>query len=178
MHSIDRNQPEENRKNVSGSEAAKKIKELAGQTGTCFFTTRVVTGKPAATRPMSVQKVDEQGNLWFLTAVDSHLVEDLKTDSSAHLYFQGSAHSDFLSLYGKAIVSADKAKIKELWEPICKTWFTEGENDPRIRVVEVTPTEGYYWDNKHGNFVAGIKIMIGAAIGTTLDDSIQGKIKV
>lgn len=30
--------------------------------------------------------------------------------------------------------STDKALIKELWEPILKTWFTEGQDNPRITV--------------------------------------------
>jgi hypothetical protein len=59
-----------------------------------------------------------------------------------------------------------------------KVWFTEGKDDPRISVIEFIPEEGYYWDTKHGKVVAGIKMMIGAAIGKTLDDSIEGKLKV
>ena len=45
-------------------------------------------------------------------------------------------------------------------------------------MIEVRPTEGYYWDNKHGNAIAGIKMLIGAAIRKTLDDSIEGELKV
>jgi general stress protein 26 len=59
-----------------------------------------------------------------------------------------------------------------------KTWFTEGKDDPRITVIQVTPTDGYYWDTKHGNFIAGIKILIGAATGKTLDDSVEGTVRV
>jgi general stress protein 26 len=75
-------------------------------------------------------------------------------------------------------VSRDSAKIKELWNFILKTWFTEGEDDPRITVIKVVPTEAYYWDTKHGKAVAGAKMLVGAVIGKTLDDSIEGKIKV
>jgi general stress protein 26 len=95
-----------------------------------------------------------------------------------HLLFQGSAHSDFLNIYGIATVNDDKEKIKELWEPILKVWFTEGEGDPRISVIKVEPTEGYYWDNKHGNAIAFAKQLVGAAMGKTLDDSIEGKLSV
>eukprot|EP01037_Dinobryon_pediforme_P008375 gene8375-8462_t len=91
---------------------------------------------------------------------------------------KGSAHSDFLNVYGIATVTEDKNKIKELWEPILKTWFTEGEDDPRISVIKVEPIEGYYWDNKHGNTIAFVKQLAGAAVGKTLDDSIEGKLKV
>ena len=71
-------------------------------------------------------------------------------------------------------MSRPAAGIKALWKPILKTWFTDGEDDPRITVIGVAPSGGYYWDNKHGNAVAGIKMMIGAAIGKTLDESVEG----
>jgi len=35
---------------------------------------------------------------------------------------------------------------------------------------------GYYWDTKHGTVVAGAKILIGAMVGRTLDDSIEGEL--
>jgi general stress protein 26 len=73
---------------------------------------------------------------------------------NVQLLFQGSDYSDFLNVYGAAEISTDKEKITELWEPVIKTWFTEGENDPRITVIKVTPEEGYYWDTKHGAMIA------------------------
>jgi len=45
-------------------------------------------------------------------------------------------------------------------------------------VIKVTPEEGYYWDNKHGKAIAAVKMLVGAAIGKTLDDSIEGKLSV
>ena len=77
-----------------------------------------------------------------------------------------------------ATVSGDPKKTKELVEPIVKTWFTEGVDDTRITVIRVQPNEGYYWDTKHGSAVSGIKMLIGAAIGKTLDDSIEGTLRV
>jgi len=111
-------------------------------------------------------------------AVQRRLVVELGREPTVELFFQGSPHSDFLQLAGRATISKDRAKIKDLWEPILKTWFTKGQDDPRITVIEVTPSEGYYWDTKHGNMIAGIKMLIGSVIGQSLDDSIEGKIEV
>lgn len=127
---------------------------------------------------MNVLEVDDGGNLWFLSADDSYKNKELEVDPNLTLYFQGSTHSDFLQLEGRATVSRDKDKIEQLWNFILKTWFTEGKNDPRITVIKVEPTGGYYWDNKHGNAIAGIKMLIGASIGRTLDDSIEGSMKL
>jgi len=178
MDSINQNQPEENHQDLDSTSAIAKIKDLVDIAKTCFLCTNPSGSESHGTRPMSVQEVDDQGTLWFLIANDSHTYQDISANSAVKLYFQGSAHSDFLFLEGTAILSADKTKIKELWNPIMKTWFTEGENDQRIAIIKVSPATGYYWDNKHGNVVAAIKMAIGAAIGKTLDDSIEGDINV
>ena len=178
MDSINKNQPEDNHEDLKAQDAVKKIQELVKATPTCFFCTAVPTGESSAARPMNVRQADDEGSLWFLSANDSHQNKEIGMDPAVKLYFQGSPHSDFLQLNGHATISTDKTKIEELWEPIIRTWFTEGVDDPRITVIKFVPSEGYYWDNKHGNAVAGIKMMIGALIGKTLDDSIEGKLNV
>lgn len=178
MDSINKQQIEDNRDDLTGTEAGKKIKELVEKSNTCYFCTKITTGEPLRTRPMAVQKVDEAGNLWFLSADDSHKNADIQVDNRVQLLFQGSTHSDFLSIYGVATISKDKQLIDELWEPLLRTWFTEGKDDPRITVIQVDTQEAYYWDNKHGDAVAFVKMAAGALIGKTLDDSVEGTLTV
>jgi general stress protein 26 len=174
MDSINKQQPEANRRDLSGADAVERVRETVKKTATCFFCTGVSTGGSQAARPMTVQEVDDSGALWILSASDSHTNAEVAQNPLVWLFFQGSEHSGFASLHGRATTSRDKATIKRLWKPILKTWFTEGEDDPRITALRVSPMSGYYWDNKHGDMVAGAKMAIGAAIGKTLDDSIEG----
>lgn len=176
MDSINQNQKEENFKNLIGQEAHDKILALAKKAGSCFFCTKIQTGQPFRTRPMAAENIDDEGNFWFLSASDSHKNRDIQQDSYVQLLFQGSAHSDFMTLFGNATISTDKQKIKELWNPFMKTWFTEGEDDPRITVIKFSPNQGYYWDTKHGMAVAMAKRAYGAVVGETYDDSIEGNI--
>ncbi len=178
MNSINKQQEEDNFQNLHGTEAVKKIRELTDKAPSCFFCTNIETGKAFVTRPMSVQQVDDEGNLWFLSANDSNKNDEIEEDMAVQLLFQGSNYSDFLNLYGTATITEDKEKIKELWKPILKTWFTEGENDPRISVIKVVPQEGYYWDTKHNIAVGLLKRAAGALVGKTMDDSVEGNIKV
>jgi len=178
MDSINKQQAEDNFENLHGAAATKKMKEIAEQAKTCFFCTEIKTNKPFSVRPMYVQKIDSEGNFWFLSSKDSHKNMEINKSDFVQLLFQGSPHSDFLTLSGTATISDNKRKIKELWEPLAKTWFTDGVDDPRITVIKFTPTDGYYWDNKHGNTIAFAKMLAGAAIGKTLDDSIEGAIAV
>ena len=178
MDSINAEQPEDNREDLPFKDAIKKIREVVGDAPNCFFCTKSATSGSNAARPMNVRSVDDEGNLWFLSASDSHKNREIGIDPTVHLYFQGSKHSDFLHLSGRATISTDRARIHELWEPLIRTWFTEGKDDPRITVIKVIPTHGYYWDTKHGNAVAGVKMLIGSMIGVTLDDSIEGTLRV
>ena len=178
MNSIHKNQPEENMKDLHGEEAVKKMKKLTDKASSCFFCTDIQTGKPFSVRPMALQEIDEEGNMWFLSASDSHKDHELFKDPHVQLLFQGSDYSDYLNIYGTAFISKDKQRIKDLWKPIMKTWFTEGINDPRISVIKVEPSEGYYWDTKHNMAIGLIKRVAGAIMGKTLDDSIEGKINV
>lgn len=177
MDSINKQQAEENHKDLAGKDAIERLKKMVKDADTCFFCTADAGSQTAGTRPMSVREVDDNGDLWFLSASDSHKNLAIESNPAVQLYFQGSAHSEFLTVKGRATITRDKARIKKLWNFVLKTWFTEGEDDPRITAIKVTPADAYYWDNKHGSAVAGVKILVGAVIGKTLDDSIEGKLK-
>lgn len=176
MDSINQNQPEDNYEDLSGRKAIEKLKDLT-KDETCFFNTSEQVSKTGGTRPMSVREVDDNGDIWFLSASDSHKNAAIEADPNVKLYFKGQSHAEFLAMDGRATITRDKAVIHRLWDAHLKVWFTEGEDDPRITAIKVTPTDGYYWDNKHGMAVAGVKMMIGAVVGKTLDDSIEGKIR-
>ena len=51
-----------------------------------------------------------------------------------------------------------------------------GGDDPRIPVIQFSPSGGYSWDTKNGSAVAGVKRLIGAAMGKTMDDSIEDRL--
>ncbi|WP_134090470.1 pyridoxamine 5'-phosphate oxidase family protein [Olivibacter sp. XZL3] len=179
MDSINKQQEEKNKKDLQGKEAIEKVKELVNISEACFFCTDLnKVGVPLSIRPMAVQKVDDDGNLWFLSASDSHKNEEIQRDPFVHLLFQGSRYADFLNIYGLASIVDDKEKIDELWNPLLKTWFTDGKEDVRITVIKVEPTEAYYWDNKHGSAIAFVKQSIGSILGKTLDDSVEGKLEL
>jgi general stress protein 26 len=178
MNSIDQQQPEDNRDDLTGHAALAKLRELVDKAGSVFLCTGITTGRPIPTRPMAVQEVDDAGALWFLSASDSQQNVEIARDPSVQLLGQGSSHSDFLSIYGRATILRDRARIDELWKPIMKTWFTAGKDDPRITLLRVAPVSGFYWDTKHNRMIALAKMVAGAITGKTLDDSVHGTLRV
>ena len=151
-----------------------RVWELMEKISICMLTTH--DGEQIRSRPMAAFVRRDEDAVYFLGDAHRHKDEQIAENPNVGLAF-ADGHK-FVSVTGHAAVSHDKAKIKELWEPVIKTWFTGGVDDPRITVIKVTPTDGYYWDTKHGNMIAGIKMLIGAAVGKTLDDSIEGTLTV
>lgn len=168
---------EDSFKPLLGAEAIKKIQEIAKEADTCFFCTHIETGQPFEVRPMSTQEVDEYGNLWFLSGRESHKNRQIEQDSYVQLLYKVNAHEGFATVYGRAGISYNKEKIKELWRPLHKAWFPGGEDDPSITVIKVIPEDGYYWDTKHGGLVAFAKVVASAITGAQMDDSVEGPLK-
>ncbi|MDQ3020154.1 MAG: pyridoxamine 5'-phosphate oxidase family protein [Bacteroidota bacterium] len=160
-------------KNLSNNEAIKKIKELAEEIDICMFCT--YDGDKLKARPMSTQKVDDEGTIWFLSDKDSHTNQEIKQDCEVELLY-AHGYEKYLVLHGKAEILYDKQKIKELWKTHAKIWFTEGEDDPRISVIKVMFEDGHYWDTKHGKIVQLTKMAASLLTGKTMDDGIEGNL--
>ena len=164
-------------KNLTQQEAIEKFKEIVKHEAICLFTTRL-TEIPLTTRPMSVQKVCNQGNFWFLSSSDSEKNHDIEMDQRVQLFFTNPSKYEFLSLYGTASITRDRGKIDELWTNIAKAWFPGGKDDPKVSVIKVTPEQGFYWDTKDGKLVSMIKILASAVSGKTLEEGVEGTISV
>lgn len=163
-------------KTLAGAEAVKKLKDLATSAENCFFCTNIKTGLPLSVRPMSVLQVDNDGNLWFISHNDSVKNEEIAHDPFTHLFFQENKNSGFLNIYGISEIVDDQKKVEELWNPLLKVWFQEGKDDPKISLIKVVPTNVYYWDTKHGDAVAFIKMAASIITGKTMDDSVEGNL--
>lgn len=150
-------------------EAIHKLKVMAHNNPVCMFTT-MLEQLPLATRPMSVRKVCDQGNFWFLSSIDSNKNIEIGVDERVQLFFSDPVHSEFLSVFGKATILRDKEKIEELWHQMAKSWFIEGVDDPTLSVIKIEPYKTEYWDIKHGKMVSIMKIEAAATAGATLLD--------
>jgi general stress protein 26 len=109
-------------KNLTHQEAIDKFREIVKHESVCLFTTRL-TEVPLTTRPMSVKKVCDQGNFWFLSPTDSDKNQEIANDSRVQLFISNTSNYEFLSVYGTATISRDREKIEEFWSDIAKAWF-------------------------------------------------------
>jgi general stress protein 26 len=161
--------------NLQGSEAAKKIKEMAEAARTCFMMTDLKT-LPFSIRPMATQKVDDEGRVYFLSIKDSDAVKHINTSPEVELTWSNDGKSEYLALYGEGEVYRDQKEIDDMWSAFLKTWFPEGKDDPNLVIIRFKPTSGYYWGTQHGKVVQLLGMIVGAVTGKETDDSLEGKI--
>ncbi len=164
-------------KDLTDHEGVEKLKELIDHNSICLFSTDL-KNLPISTRPMAVQKVDDEGNLWMLSAKDSDKNKQIAENPHVQLFFAKTSDSEFLSVYGNAFIYFDKVLIDELWNPMAKAWFTEGKDDPRISVIKVEPLQSYYWDTRNGKMISMLKIIGSAIAGQKPNEGVEGKLKV
>jgi hypothetical protein len=50
-------------------------------------------------------------------------------------------------------VVRDKAKAKELWNPLLKAWFPQGLDEPDLVLLNVKVEKAEYWDSPSGKMV-------------------------
>ena len=164
-------------KNLYSNEAIDKLKSLIDGNKIAIFCTEL-TKLPIQSRPMAVQEVDDEGNLWFISSENSNKNCEIKKDDDVQLFFSNSANSQFLSFYGHATIYTDPEKIEEIWNPVAKAWFEDGKEDQDISVIKVSPKDVFYWDTKDGKIISIFKMAGAALLGTKPDIGVEGKLNI
>lgn len=130
--------------NATGSRA--ELCAMLKQFRTALLVTHDEAGRPRA-RPLAIAKVEEDGTIWFATAVHSPKVLEITKDAAVAVICHRDRDEAWISLSGAAMLSRDRAKIAELWDVGMKAWFT-GPDDPALLLVKVTPMHAEYYDAK------------------------------
>jgi general stress protein 26 len=108
-----------------------------------MMTTRRPDGQ-LVSRPMQTQERRSGTDLWFVTNLESHKLEELATDPHVNLAYYKDRTREWVSVSGTAIVSRDKRLIHEFYKADWRAWFGDeggardgGPDDPRIALILV-----------------------------------------
>ena len=166
-----------NEEHLTGSAGMKKIGDLIGGIRIAMMTTAAPDGS-FDSRPMATQKTEFNGSIYFLTRQESGKVHEIANDSHVSLLYANQGDGKYVTVKGKATVYRDQAKIHELWNPLYKAWFPEGEDDPAIGVLRVDVSEAQYWEANSSRLIRGIKYVAAAATGGEVDLGKTGKVNL
>lgn len=157
-------------------EATKKMKSLVEDIKFAMM----VTGfeeKPLNAIPMTTKKVDDAGNIWFLSMRSSDHNQNIQKTSAVQLLYSDPSDMEFISIYGTGEIFTDKDTLEELYDKKSDTWF-DGPNDPEITAIKFTPSEAYYWDTKTNKYITLLKLGASALTGKKQDIGEKGKLEL
>jgi len=104
-------------------------------------------------RPMTLQETDFDGDFWFFASRSHGPALDIGADPVVNLAFSNPSGNSFVSATGRAELSDDRAKMKELWNPLYKAWFKDGLEDPDLTLIRVHVESADFWDSPSSKVV-------------------------
>jgi len=125
-------------------------------------------------RPMATVIRHEEGAIYILANKQEDSDRQIHLDHDVVLAFQNGA--SFVVVYGGAQASEDQEKIAEIWNAFDKAWWS-GPDDPRIRLITVTPDRAEYWESP-GKLVAYADMLVSAATGKRPSTGEHGQVRL
>lgn len=121
-------------------------------------------GEVLRARPMSAYLERENNAIYFLTDARRHKDEEIARNPNVNLSFANADDQKYVSVSGTAVVSNDRAKIKQLFSTPAKAWW-DNADDPNIRVLKIIPDDAEFWDSP-GTIISYVKMAVAAATST------------
>jgi general stress protein 26 len=152
--------------------AIEHVWDLLADIPMTLLVTRNSSGVDA--RPMGATVRPKEGAIYILANKGEDSDRQIQADPDVTLSFQKGV--TYVVVHGTAMVSDDPAKIADLWNAFDKAWWT-GPDDPRIRLITITPGKAEYWESP-GKFVAYTDMILAAAVGTRPQTGEHGSVRL
>lgn len=134
---------------LTREKAIEKIRELLEDMKICMLTSIRADGS-LHSRPMAMQKIEFDGDLWFFTARDTEKTAEINAKRLVNVSARSDNKASFASVSGQGYIVEDKGKASELWNPMYKAWFPGGLDDPQLTLLRVEAETAEYWDTPGG----------------------------
>jgi general stress protein 26 len=151
----------------------RKVTELLKGERFAFLTTRTPDGT-LTSRPMTLQEVEFDGDLWFFAERDSNPVKHVTLSSQVNVGV-GSGGS-WVSLTGRATVVDDLAKKRELWNSAVGALFPDGPDGDDVVLLKVEGDSAEYWDTPGGRLATVLSFAKAKLTGERIEGGENEKV--
>ncbi|MFW3172670.1 pyridoxamine 5'-phosphate oxidase family protein [Geodermatophilus sp. CPCC 206100] len=155
------------------AEDTRKVAQLLDGERFGFLTTTTPEGK-LTSRPMTLQEVEFDGDLWFFAERGADWVTHIAASPEVNVGV-GSGGT-WVSLTGHALVVNDPAKKKELWNAGVEAWLPQGPEDPSVILVKVDADSAEYWDAPGGRLATAFSFAKAKVTGQRIDSGENEKV--
>lgn len=166
-----------NMSNIENKNISKFI-EMVKDARVCMMITSEKDSENISGRPMGINKIDEDGTMWFFTKKSSHKVDELNQSKKTSIAIANNDSNNYLMIHGMSSLSEDRAKMKELWNPLMKAWFSDGLDDADMILIKVVPNEVNYWDSSSSKMVVLFNMLKAIVTGEEYTEGEHGTINL
>ena len=121
-----------------------RVWDIIEKAGVGMLTTQFAGGLRA--RPLEARADRDAGLIWFVTDVRGAKDDEIVAAHDIGLVFIDEGGRTYLSITGRASVTRDAAKAKEIWKKTDDTWLQGWPDDPNVRVLRVESVTAELWD--------------------------------
>ena len=144
------------------ADRTRKVAELLHGSRFAMLTTRAPDGT-LVSRPMALQEVEFDGDLWFFADAASRKVAHVVADPQVNVAV-GSGTS-WVSLTGGARVVRELARKQQLWNAGVEAWFPDGPEADHVVLLHVEAWSAEYWDTPGGRVATLVSLVKAKATG-------------
>ena len=141
--------------------------KLIGDIPIAMVVTHEGQGQNMRARPMAVRSARDEGAIYFLTDADTPKAEEIRHNQSICLALSDNKNQKYVSISGHAEMIDDRERVKKFWSVYDKAFWPD-KNDPRIRVLRVTPESAEYWEGA-GKIVTAVKLASAIVSGERMN---------
>jgi general stress protein 26 len=118
-------------------------------------------------RPMAMRPAREEDAIYFLTDADAPKADEIRHDETICLALADNRNQKYASIAGRAEIIDDRERVKEIWSIYDKVFWPD-KDDPRIRILRVTPESAEFWQGA-GAIVTAVKLVAAIASGERMN---------
>jgi general stress protein 26 len=128
------------------AEEVRHVAELVDRARIGMLTTMTGSGKHV-TRPMALQEVELDGDLWFFCYGDSAKALQIRSQPEVNVSFANDKQSEWTSPSGKAQVVYDRQQADGCGPAALKIWFPDGLDTQGLSLIKVHVHSAEYWES-------------------------------
>jgi general stress protein 26 len=132
---------------MSDAENISKVTGIINDSHIGMFTTINEEGA-LVSRPLAVQDVQDDGDMWFFTSANTSQVAHIKANPAVNVSF--GQRTEWVSVAGTAEVVTDRQLIRDMWNQVVEAWFPDGPDTPEVVLLHVDSDSAEYWSSPGG----------------------------
>ena len=132
---------------MSDAESISKVTDIINDSHIGMFTTINEAGA-LVSRPLAVQEVKDDGDMWFFTSETTSQVAHVRANPAVNVSF--GKRTEWVSVAGTAEVVTDRQQIHDRWNQVVEAWFPDGPDTPGVVLLHVDSDSAEYWTSPGG----------------------------